>query len=101
MVNLAETVKILKEAGARATFHENGQLKSIAFGPQVAPLMVGADGLPVVEPKLERTALDVVSEDAPKLDHDEEAAELYPLEAAEEGAPEPVEERAPEAVRLP
>ena len=87
MADLAETVKILKEAGARATFHENGQLKSIAFGPAAVPVFVGPDGQPIVEPGKERTAFDVVREDAPALDMDEEAATLYPL-----ADPEPEDE---------
>jgi hypothetical protein len=78
-MDLAETVKILREAGARATFYENGGLKSIAFTPKFdAPTIVlGPDGLPFVEPPKERTALDVVSEDPPQLEPDAEAAERY------------------------
>ena len=100
MADLAETVKILREAGARATFYENGGLKSIAFTPKFdAPTVVlGPDGLPFVEPPKERTALDVVAEDPPQLEPDAEAAERYPLEeepdeAASEPESRPVEVR--------
>ena len=98
MADLAETVKILKDAGARATFHENGQLKSIFFGASLAPLVIGPDGQPIAEPKPQRTALDVVLGDAPDMETDgedamAEAAADYPLEEPDPGEAEKAETR--------
>jgi hypothetical protein len=69
MADLAETVKILREAGARATFHDNGQLASIEFDGGAPTSTV--TGAVTGGPDAPKDAIkDVIMGDAPKLEMD-------------------------------
>ncbi len=63
--SLAETVRILREAGARATFHRNGQLASLEFtsGMPAGAVTGAASGIPEGKEAIR----DVILGDPPQL----------------------------------